>query len=101
MTKKIRKTIPLIQDQDQVTEEKVLDQDQDQVTKEKVLELETKPIDELSKPKKLGIGKEIVKLLKEGKTPKIVLEEILEKFGSKTTMACVYWYKSKINKGFY
>lgn len=51
--------------------------------------------------KKLGIGKRIVELLKSGIEPKVVLEEILKEFNSKTTIACVYWYKSKINKGFY
>ena len=57
---------------------------------------------EAEAPKKAkGIGKKIVEYLKAGVEPKDVLVKILEEFKSKTTIACVYWYKSKINKGFY
>jgi len=51
--------------------------------------------------KNQGIGKFIIKKLKSGLNPKDVLKEVLNEFHSNTTMACVYWYKSKINKGFY
>ena len=51
-----------------------------------------------SKPQ--GIGAKILELLKAGTTPKETLETIQATFeGCKTTMACVYWYKSKINQG--
>lgn len=51
--------------------------------------------------KPMGIGKIIVQQLKAGQKPKEVLEMI--KIGHpdcKTTMACVYWYASKINGGY-
>ena len=48
----------------------------------------------------LGIGARILKELKAGTSPKETLEIIQATFeGCKTTMACVYWYKSKINNG--
>ncbi len=51
-----------------------------------------------SKPQ--GIGAKILELLKSGVSPKETLETIQATFeGCKTTMACVYWYKSKINQG--
>lgn len=51
-----------------------------------------------SKPQ--GIGAFCVAQLKEGQSPKQVLANALEKFPSaKTSMACVYWYASKINQG--
>ena len=47
-----------------------------------------------------GIGNKILELLKAGTSPKETLEIIQATFeGCKTTMACVYWYKSKINQG--
>jgi hypothetical protein len=47
-----------------------------------------------------GIGNKILELLKSGVSPKETLETIQATFeGCKTTMACVYWYKSKINNG--
>lgn len=47
-----------------------------------------------------GIGNKILELLKSGVSPKETLETIQATFeGCKTTMACVYWYKSKINQG--
>ena len=47
-----------------------------------------------------GIGNKILELLKAGTSPKETLEIIQTTFeGCKTTMACVYWYKSKINQG--
>lgn len=51
-----------------------------------------------SKPQ--GIGAFCVAQLKEGLSPKQVLANALEKFPSaKTSMACVYWYASKIKQG--
>jgi hypothetical protein len=51
-----------------------------------------------SKPQ--GIGAFCVAQLKTGLAPKVVLEQALEKFPSaKTSMACVYWYASKIKQG--
>jgi hypothetical protein len=48
----------------------------------------------------LGIGARILKELKAGTSPKDTLQIIHDNFeGCKTTMACVYWYKSKINNG--
>jgi len=48
----------------------------------------------------LGIGVRILKELKAGTSPKDTLQIIQATFeGCKTTMACVYWYKSKINQG--
>jgi hypothetical protein len=64
-------------------------------------EAQVQEVEAQAPSKKKGIGKRIVELLKGGMEPKTVLEEILKEFGSKTTIACVYWYKSKINKGFY
>lgn len=50
--------------------------------------------------KPMGIGNKILELLKSGVSPKETLETIQATFeGCKTTMACVYWYKSKINQG--
>ena len=47
-----------------------------------------------------GIGAFCVAQLKTGLAPKVVLEQALEKFPSaKTSMACVYWYASKIKQG--
>jgi hypothetical protein len=47
-----------------------------------------------------GIGNKILELLKSGVSPKETLATIQATFeGCKTTMACVYWYKSKINQG--
>jgi hypothetical protein len=55
-----------------------------------------------TKPKAKGIGKRIIELLKDKTPTKTVLETIkLEFEGCKTTMACVYWYASKINLGQY
>jgi hypothetical protein len=60
------------------------------------------PLEKTVKTKKLGIGKRIVELLKDKTPTKTVLETIkLEFEGCKTTMACVYWYASKINLGQY
>lgn len=51
-----------------------------------------------SKPQ--GIGNFVVTQLKAKVTPKDVLAQVKEKFPSaKTSMACVYWYASKINQG--
>lgn len=51
-----------------------------------------------SKPQ--GIGAYCVSRLKEGAKPKDVLAEVMVKFDNpKTTMACVYWYASKIKAG--
>ena len=47
-----------------------------------------------------GIGARILVELKAGTSPQKTLEIIKETFdGCQTTMACVYWYKSKINSG--
>ena len=55
---------------------------------------------ETVKPKARGIGKRIVELLKNKVPTKTVLETIKTEFeGCKTSMACVYWYASKINLG--
>lgn len=47
-----------------------------------------------------GIGAHCVKLLKSGMIPKNVLVNALVTFPeAKTSMACVYWYASKIKQG--
>ena len=47
-----------------------------------------------------GIGAHCVKLLKSGMSPKNVLINALVIFPeAKTSMACVYWYASKIKQG--
>ena len=47
-----------------------------------------------------GIGAHCVKLLKSGMTPKNVLINALVTFPeAKTSIACVYWYASKIRQG--
>jgi hypothetical protein len=51
-----------------------------------------------SKPQ--GIGAHCVTQLKSGMKPKDVLEDVKSKFPSaKTSMACIYWYQSKISQG--
>ena len=63
-------------------------------------EVETPTVEVSAKPKARGIGKRIVELLKAETPTKTVLETIKTEFeGCKTTMACVYWYASKINLG--
>jgi hypothetical protein len=58
------------------------------------------PLEKTVKTKKLGIGKRITELLKLKTPTKDVLATIKAEFeGCKTTMACVYWYASKINLG--
>ena len=48
------------------------------------------------------ISSRIVEQLKAGVAPKAVLEVIQKEFKNcKTSMACVYWFKSKINCGAY
>jgi hypothetical protein len=55
-------------------------------------------LDEPAK-KKPGIGKFIVEqILTTTKTNTEILNEVLTKFESKTTMACIAWYKSKLRK---
>ena len=50
------------------------------------------------KTKKLGIGKTIIGYLSQGLSPKETLALVLTMFPqAKTTMACVYWYQSKLN----
>ena len=51
-------------------------------------------------PKKLGIGAFIMEQIKLDPTTKNddVLKLVLEKFGSKTTYACIAWYKTKMRK---
>jgi hypothetical protein len=73
--------------------------DEDEVVETQEVETPTVEV-ETVKPKARGIGKRITELLK-AKTPtKTVLEIIKAEFdGCKTTMACVYWYASKINLG--
>ena len=73
----------------------------DDVIVEEVQETKIEDVKVDEKKKSQGIGKRIVQHLKDGKTPKETLELILKEFSSKTTMACVYWYKSKINKGLF
>ena len=70
----------------------------------KIKELSTKPTIEVkakvipSKP--VGIGNYCVSRLKAKVAPKEVLAEVKAKFPTaKTSMACVYWYASKINQG--
>ena len=73
----------------------------DDVIVEEIQETKIEDVKVDEKKKSQGIGKRIVQHLKDGKTPKETLELILKEFDSKTTMACVYWYKSKINKGLF
>ena len=62
------------------------------------VEVEDKKIVKPSKPQ--GIGAKILELLKAGTSPKDTLKIIQETFEDcATSMACVYWYKSKINTG--
>lgn len=69
--------------------------------KVEVVTVKSPKIVEVKVEKPLGIGQVIVKELKAGSKPKEVLELIQQQFeGCKTTMACVYWYKSKINGGY-
>lgn len=64
--------------------------------------LETKPTETKTKPEKgLGgaIAQKCVNLLKSGLKPKQVVEELKRQDPNcKTTIACVYWYQSKMNK---
>lgn len=47
-----------------------------------------------------SIAATIMQGLRAGKAPKKVLEIVLKKHkDAKTTIACVYWYKSRINRG--
>jgi len=47
-----------------------------------------------------SIAATIMQGLRAGKAPKKVLEIVLKKHkDAKTTLACVYWYKSRINRG--
>lgn len=99
MSKKIRRSPSSLEAQVEALEQSVEAQVEVQTTEAEVPS--TEPQVEVKPTKKLGIGKKIVELLKAGDDPKVVLEKIIEEFNSKTTIACVYWYKSKINKGFY
>jgi len=46
------------------------------------------------------IASTIIAGLKAGKTPQKVLAEVLKKHqGASTTIACVYWYASRIKRG--
>lgn len=69
------------------------------------LEAEPAKAEKLAKAcntKEGSIADTTVALLKAGNKPKDVLSMILEKHaGAKTTLACVYWYKTRINKGLY
>ena len=62
----------------------------------------TAKVDKACNTKEGSIADTTVALLKAGNKPKDVLTMILEKHaGAKTTLACVYWYKTRINKGLY
>lgn len=45
------------------------------------------------------IAASIIAGLRSGKTPQKVLALVLKKHKGKTTIACVYWYKSRMNRG--
>lgn len=70
-------------------------------TEEKAAEAKaTQPKEKVIPSKPQGIGNFIVGELKLKTAPKDVLAKVKEKFPSaKTSMACVYWYASKINQG--
>ena len=58
----------------------------------------TAPTPQAPRTKKMGIGKYIVSYLSQGLSPKDVLALIGARFPeAKTSMACVYWYQSKLN----
>jgi hypothetical protein len=47
-----------------------------------------------------SIAATIMQGLRAGKAPKKILETVLKKHeGANTTIACVYWYKSRLNRG--
>ena len=51
----------------------------------------------VAKPKTIAAS--IIAGLQAGRAPKDVLAAVLKKHKSATTIACVYWYKSRINRG--
>ena len=62
--------------------------------------LSTEPKARVIPAKAQGIGAHCVSLLKGGMLPKAVLMNVLITFPeAKTSMACVYWYASKIKQG--
>lgn len=68
----------------------------EETTKAKVIPTKAKVIP--AKPQ--GIGAHCISLLKTGMTPKNVLLNTLITFPeAKTSMACIYWYASKIKAG--
>jgi len=53
-----------------------------------------------AKPKAKTIAASIIAGLQAGTSPQDVLKKVLKKHKeAKTTIACVYWYKSRMNRG--